>query len=105
MEADENYMEVDISGDVSFVCSADIHDRLCKALTNGRPVVVDCAGAVNIDLSFIQLLLAARLSAMRRGLPFALKRPVGEALLSALRRDGFLSETPLPNDAFWTGGV
>ncbi|HXP95363.1 MAG TPA: STAS domain-containing protein [Telmatospirillum sp.] len=92
-------------GEISVSQAEEVHDRFCAALADGRPIVVDCGAIEDADISFIQLLIAARTSARRRGVSFCLKQPVGEPFLAVLRRGGFLLEAPLPQDDFWTGGA
>lgn len=72
-------------------------DTLLGALAHSEAVEVDCSAADSIDLSFIQLLIAARLSASSSGRQFTLLRPIGEALRAAVNQGGFTS------DAFWSG--
>jgi anti-anti-sigma regulatory factor len=92
-------------GELSVAQAEEVHDRFRAALADGRPIVVDCSAIEDADISFIQLLIAARTSARRRGVPFRLKQPVGESFLAVLRRCGFFLEAPLPQDDFWTGGA
>jgi len=95
---------VDCSGEMTLARAEEIRESLLGALLANRPVVVTCAATVEADVSFIQLLIAARASAARRGVSFTLAQPVGGPLRAALRRGGFVSEMPLPNDDFWNGG-
>jgi len=92
-------------GEISVAQAEEVHDRFRAALADGRPIVVDCSAIEDVDISFIQLLIAARTSARRRGVPFRLTQPVGEPFLAVLRCCGFLLEAPLPQDDFWTGGA
>ncbi|MTJ81853.1 MAG: STAS domain-containing protein [Telmatospirillum sp.] len=105
MNDDSAHVVIDCNGEISLSVAEDLHDRLCAALTDGRPIEIDCTGATSIDISFIQLLVAARASAARRGVPLALKAPGGEALQDGLRRGGFLPAQPFANDDFWIGGI
>jgi ABC-type transporter Mla MlaB component len=67
------------------------HAALATALKQASAVEVDCANATDVDVSFIQLLLAARRSSIDQGKSFALAAPAAGALLNALERGGFLS--------------
>lgn len=96
---------VDCTGDALFAQAEEIHDRLCTALRDGRPIVIDCRGVDGADVSFIQLLLAVRVSALQRGIPFAIGQSPGAAVLTVLERGGFLSPVCVPNADFWTAGV
>jgi ABC-type transporter Mla MlaB component len=55
---------------------------LLAALANQQAVQVDCRKAESVDLSFIQLLLSARLTARRAGKHFMLAAPAEGALRS-----------------------
>ena len=68
-----------------------IRSILAAALDAGAPIAIDCDGATEVDVSFIQLLLAARRSAAHRGAALALAAPAAGALRAALERGGFLT--------------
>jgi anti-anti-sigma regulatory factor len=53
-------------------------------------VLIDCAGADEVDVSFIQLLIAARRAAQRNGKQLRLAAPPEGALQAALTRAGFI---------------
>jgi anti-anti-sigma regulatory factor len=75
--------------------------KLLRALAEQPAVQVDCTAAESADLSLIQLLLAARLSARQAGKPFALTAPACGVLREALEQGGFLP--PTGADPFWNG--
>lgn len=91
-------------GEMVLARAEEVRDQLLTALTEGQPVQLDCSKITEADISFIQLLLAARSSAIRRSVPFSLKLPLSHPLQVALRRGGFLSAQPLPSDDLWTFG-
>ncbi len=71
--------------------------RLREALSREASVLIDCSGAEEIDVSLIQLLLAARREGGER---VRLTGPMPEVLAAALRRGGFLA--PGSSDiGFW----
>jgi ABC-type transporter Mla MlaB component len=81
---------------------------LRAALADHATVTIDCSAATEVDLSLIQLLLAARTSAARAGKSVALAAPAGGALLTALITGGFLPEgdsAGAPDAAFWRHGT
>ncbi len=80
---------------------ASAKEKLLRALTDQPAVQVDCAAAESADLSLIQLLLSARLTARQAGKPFALAAPASGALREVLEQGGFLP--PAGADPFWTG--
>jgi ABC-type transporter Mla MlaB component len=83
------------------------HARLIEAMRGAAPLEIDCGGASEVDVSFIQLLLAAKASARKRGQGIALAAPASGALLDALTRGGFIAAGGLPSeeDAFWLKGA
>lgn len=102
-------MILSFSGSRTIVNADDARVSLIDAISSGRDVVIDCDGVVEVDLSFIQLLLSARRSARARATPLRLTAPASGALLDALRRGGFVRQekdsSPLADDLFWTGGA
>ena len=80
---------------------ATAHTMLLQALHQHPAVLVDCSVADTVDLSLIQLLLAARISARQAGKQLGLAAPAAGSLLAALRQGGFLP--PSGADPFWSG--
>ncbi|MBK1662930.1 anti-anti-sigma factor [Rhodospirillum rubrum] len=64
---------------------------------------IDCLGVTEVDLSFIQMLIAARTRARSMGRTLRLAHPASGALLEALERGGFLTGIPdqATDQAFW----
>ena len=83
-------------------------DRVMAALQANQAVEIDCRDATDIDLTFVQLLLAARRSAASQGRSLTLAGPAEGALLAALQRGGFLPGPDAPDAAafgFWRGAT
>lgn len=76
--------------------------KLAAALRQHTIVTVDCAAATEVDLSLIQLLLAARASAAHAGKTLRLAAPAQGVLQAALFAGGFLPDSP--DAGFWNGG-
>jgi STAS domain-containing protein len=74
--------------------------RISDALTQNLEVQIDCSSVESADLSLIQLLFAARITARRTGKRLGITAPAGGALHAALEQGGFLS--PSGNDPFET---
>lgn len=66
-----------------------LQERLLEALQTQARIEIDCSGATEIDLSFLQLLIAARLSAAGQGSTLVCRGPVSGSLHDALIRSGF----------------
>jgi hypothetical protein len=85
---------------------ASVHARLTAALEQYAMVTVDCSAAIEVDLSVIQLLLAAHRAARRAGNTLCLAGADNAPLHAALWRGGFIStepDSPGPDAAFWLG--
>ncbi len=74
---------------------------LLAALADQSAVTIDCAAVESVDLSFIQLLLSARLSARGSDKQLLLASPAGGALREALEKGGFLGQPA--TEPFWAG--
>ncbi len=83
-------------------------EKLLEMLERHQALEIDCSAATEIDLSFIQLLLSARVSAQSAGKTIALAQPAPDALRDALQRGGFLGAVPgqgAADEAFWLKAV
>jgi len=88
-----------LDGPLTIRTIADVRAALLEALAGHPAVQLDCTGAESVDLSFIQVVLAARLSAAQAGRQLALAAPADGALRAALEQGG------LAADPFWSGGA
>ncbi len=95
--ADHEPMRLSLIGPLTVRTIDEVAARLTEALARHETVLVDCAGAEAVDVSFIQLLLAARRSA---GARLGLAMPLPGPLLEALERGGFRGDGR-PTEAFW----
>ena len=66
-------------------------------------IAIDCSAAGEVDLTFIQLLIAARISACASGQRISLAACPDGTLLDALIRGGFQLE-PEAGGGFWFRG-
>jgi ABC-type transporter Mla MlaB component len=96
-----------LAGEITLQSVESIHARLLGMA--GEPVVeIDCDGVTEVDLSLVQLILAARSSAQRSARAITLAHPAAGALLETLQRGGFLNDDtdqPSADRAFWTQAV
>lgn len=69
----------------------DLRAQLLDMSAVHTAVEIDCSNVDEVDVSFIQLLLAARSSAQRSGRTIRLAHPASGALRDALQRGGFLT--------------
>jgi ABC-type transporter Mla MlaB component len=99
-------MSVTLEGDLSVRTVADMKQRLEEALAGSRPVILNAHTLTGIDAAALQLLVAARKSALASGKSLGIDAPAGGVLHQALARYGLLPADPDPADAetaFWMG--
>lgn len=76
-------------------------DQLLAGLSGAKSVVLDIPDDADADLSFVQLIEAARLSAQSSGKDLKLRNPAARGVLSTLERGGFLTEMDPSARFFW----
>lgn len=79
-------------------------EELRTAIAPATTVRLDLSAVTAPDLSVIQLVQAARVSAARADCDFALAAPVGETFRALLDRAGFLPGTTPDHLPFWFHG-
>lgn len=101
-------MRVDLGCDLTIRKAAVIHEQLQQALSGKEEAVtLDCRRAEEVDVSALQLIVAARKSAQILGRRLTLAAPAFGVLRDALERGGFLTGDggqPSPDETFWTNG-
>ncbi len=93
--------KVDLSGPLTIRQVAAVHEAIRSAFEAQGPVLLNIAEDAEVDLSFLQLVHAARLQAAADGRTIALERPAGGNLLSTLERAGFLTDADPRDREFW----
>jgi hypothetical protein len=92
---------IEVPSSVTVRSVADFGQYLSSTLAEHDEIVLDTDAMAELDLSFVQLVQAAR---MEDGKTVRLARPANEAVTALLRRAGFLTE-PLDADLdFWFHG-
>lgn len=106
-------IRLNLEGALSIRTVETIHVTLREAIeppfdVSNAAIAIDCSAATEIDLAFIQLLIATRISAQRLGKAVTLAECPDGALLDTLTRGGFqivcesgTGEIP----AFWFEGT
>jgi anti-anti-sigma regulatory factor len=95
---------IEAPSSVTVRSAGEFAEQLLAAVQAGGDLDVDVAALGEVDLSFIQLILAARSHVEQEGARFALAQPAGPALAALLDRAGFLGD-PQPADIdFWFHG-
>ncbi|MHA6718109.1 STAS domain-containing protein [Sphingomonas sp. RS6] len=95
---------IETSPSVTVRTAADFRQSLLDAFESDDQIEIDMAELAEVDLSFIQLLHAAREQARRAGKTLQLRQPAGEALTALLDRAGFLTEPDQTTLDFWFHG-
>jgi anti-anti-sigma regulatory factor len=98
---------VGLDGALTVRRASEIRDQLRAALRAHRSVQVDCSEVTEVDISFIQLMLAARTTALESGKSFSLSGAATGVLRETLVRGGFIAtqgRPPTPHEDFWTSG-
>jgi len=96
-------MTVELSGELTLQNAGCVRDKLMAALAKGEDLTIDCRAGTEIDLTFVQLLVAARRAATHAGHSFSLAAPIPTPLLAVLERAGFLGGNAA-DQQFWTNG-
>lgn len=85
-------------------CADALGARLLEALARDDAIELDASALAEIDLSFLQLVEAARTQAAREGKSLRLSAPANAALRAQLERAGLLPETDPESRTFWCHG-
>ena len=78
-----------LSGRLTTPTSDDTHRTMQKAFERREKLVLDCSEASEVDVSFLQLLVAAQRAAERSHKTVSFSAPPQAVLADALRRCGF----------------
>ncbi len=81
-----------------------VHSKLRQAINEHPLIKLDCRDATDVDLTFVQLLLSARLSAERSGKTVTLAARPDGPLSDALTRAGFQITAEPDETGFWFRG-
>ena len=73
-------------------------EYLRRGLSEGDDLIIDCSGVEEVDITFLQLLLAARKSAVTRNRTLRLAAPARGRLLDCLRAAAILPEGDQPDN-------
>jgi anti-anti-sigma regulatory factor len=95
---------LEISPSVTVRTAADFRQSLLDALEADDQIELDITELAEVDLSFVQLVHAAREQARRAGKHIHLLQPAGPALTALLDRAGFLTAPDSAELEFWFHG-
>jgi ABC-type transporter Mla MlaB component len=89
-----------LSGDAGIKATAEIAQSLKDALAAYADIEIDTQTVSAADLTTVQLLLSAKLSAYATGKSLNLLAPLGAPLRAVVEAGGFLASSQ-PHHAFW----
>lgn len=78
-----------------------VREDMLKFIDAHEVATIELADDVQVDISFIQIIEAARIYAGTAGKHIALAQPASGALLETLRRSGFLEGMSDDDAKFW----
>lgn len=84
--------------------ATDIHKDLLDLICINDRISLEIAGSADVDVSFVQLIEAARTYAAGRGKSLALSHPASDRLLDVLDRAGLLDDPKSATSSFWLNG-
>jgi anti-anti-sigma regulatory factor len=93
-----------LDGALTVARAEDVRDAVLAALAEPAGLVVDCSGATQVDLAFLQIMLAAARTAATRGTSLSLAAAPSGPLATALARGGFAPDPARsadPDHVFW----
>ncbi|MDB5420450.1 MAG: hypothetical protein JWR59_397 [Brevundimonas sp.] len=99
--ADTESIRVAFCNDVTISNIEPAYAQINDAFQQAGPIVLDIADVAEADLTFIQLIESARLTAAKTGRSLALGAPADGAVLEILQRGGFLEDHPADRTGFW----
>lgn len=97
--------DINLTGDLTIGCIGATREALAAALSSEAGIVLAIADDAEVDLTFVQLIEAARREVERNGATLSLARPASGSLLETLERGGFLIDESGSRAAFWQGEV
>jgi ABC-type transporter Mla MlaB component len=80
-----------LMGELTVRTISDTHQKLTSGLQSTDALLIDVREATDVDLTFVQLIEAARRSASKDGKRLTMATPFPPALRDLLERGGFLS--------------
>lgn len=105
MSLQVEYRLVILSGDATVSDIDKTYVQLRDALSEEGPVLLDIDAVTETDLTFVQLIEAARCKASEAGVGLMLRHPAKGALLEMLGRGGFLDDDRSDRARFWLQGA
>lgn len=84
--------QLDLAGELTVRGVAEVHGRLVEAVRGHQSITAQIAPDAAVDLTFVQLMEAARRAAAQAGGELTLSAAAEGQLLETLQRGGFLAD-------------
>ncbi|MDX3927783.1 MAG: STAS domain-containing protein [Shinella sp.] len=81
---------------------SEVRDTILLSLDNNQNIALEIEDDSQADLSFVQLIEAARVYSRSQGKSLALARPAPAGVMDVLRRGGFVDGISRETVKFWT---
>ncbi|WP_438752413.1 STAS domain-containing protein [Pararhizobium sp. O133] len=95
------YDVVDLPDKLNIKNITHVHDLILSKLTKGRPLSFTLPVNAEVDLSFVQIIEAARIQAKSSGVSLRLSSAASGAVLDVLERGGFREAFSAEDKTFW----
>ena len=93
--------EVQFTGEITVRTIVAAREKLAESLRQSVSVLLNIGSVASVDLTFVQLIESARLSAARDGKTLGLTSAATGPVLEALQRGGFLGARAAEQSGFW----
>jgi ABC-type transporter Mla MlaB component len=103
-QADLAASHVTLTGELTVRTIANVRDKLAEALRRNDTVQLKFRKTGEVDLTFVQLVEAARRAAAEGGKQLSLATPAKGPLREILERGGFVGAHSAERTAFWLHG-
>ncbi|MBB3658112.1 MFS superfamily sulfate permease-like transporter [Rhizobium sp. BK650] len=81
--------------------ASEVYTKIIGRFRDNNTIIISLPENVEADLSFLQLIEAARRQAKAEGKTFTLSTPAGGSLLKVLERAGFVEAFDQEDQKFW----
>ncbi|MBX4957866.1 STAS domain-containing protein [Rhizobium lentis] len=95
------YESINLPGVLSIRHVSELHSKLNGEFRSKNSISISIAAGAEADLSFIQLIEAARRQAKADGKTFSLSSPASGSVLKVLERAGFIESFDHEDLKFW----
>ena len=96
---------INLGGDLSVARTGELRQIISEAMNTGGRIILACSEGADMDLSFLQLICSAHLTALESNTLLKLSNTLEEQLLKKAAEAGYVRETACRSDknheCFW----